>query len=118
MAPRAYLCQLEGEGYLKSAGVRTFDGRQHHRVAGHGSGEAKVAQLDDASSPHEDVLRLHVPVDDPVRVQIVQGLDLQGMKETTSSSHKHARHFGGFIPTSTWLRGKAGLARKEIRAWL
>ena len=50
-----------------------LDGCEDHGVAGHGPGKPKVAELDDAIGPDQDVLRLHVPVDDAVGVQIVQG---------------------------------------------
>mmetsp|Transcript_23406 Transcript_23406/g.56011 ORF Transcript_23406/g.56011 Transcript_23406/m.56011 type:complete len:249 (-) Transcript_23406:293-1039(-) len=49
-----------------------LDGGEHHRVAGHGPREAKVAELHGPIAPDEDVLRFHVPVDDPVGVEVVQ----------------------------------------------
>ena len=54
---------------------RSFDAGEHHGVAGHGPGEPKVAELDDASAADEDVLRLHVAVDDAVGVKVVEGSD-------------------------------------------
>ena len=54
---------------------RPLDTREDDRVRGHGPREAEVAQLDAAVGANEDVLRLHVAVDDAVRVQVVQGLD-------------------------------------------
>ena len=44
----------------------------HHRVGAHRARKAKVAQLDRAARADEDVLRLHVAVDDAVCVQVAQ----------------------------------------------
>ena len=49
-------------------------GRGAH-LGGHVAGEAEVAELDRAARPDQDVLRLHVAVDDAVVVQVVQRLD-------------------------------------------
>mmetsp|Transcript_23688 Transcript_23688/g.70297 ORF Transcript_23688/g.70297 Transcript_23688/m.70297 type:complete len:271 (-) Transcript_23688:18-830(-) len=51
---------------------RALDGRENHGVARHGAGKPKVAQLHRAVAANQDVLRLHVSVDDAVRVQVVQ----------------------------------------------
>lgn len=58
---------------------RTFDGRQHHCVGRHGTCKTKVAQLHVAPCSDQDILGLHVSVDDAarVRVQVVQGTDLK-----------------------------------------
>ena len=40
----------------------------------HGASEAKVAEHDTRAGAEEHVLRLHVTVDDTVRVQVVEGL--------------------------------------------
>lgn len=52
---------------------RAFDRCEHHGVGGHGTSKAKVAQLDNAIGPNQDVLWLHVSVNDAICVQIVQG---------------------------------------------
>ncbi len=52
-----------------------LDGGQHHRVAGHGPGKAKVTQLDHPIGPDQDILGLHVSVDDAVGMQVVQSPD-------------------------------------------
>ena len=54
---------------------RSFDAREHHGVGGHGSRESKVAELDHAPAPDEDVLRFHVAVDDAVAVEVVERAD-------------------------------------------
>lgn len=54
---------------------RALDGREDERVVGHGPGEPEVAELHGAVGADEDVLRLHVAVDDAVRVEVVEGLD-------------------------------------------
>lgn len=54
---------------------RPLDGRQHHGVGGHGSGKPKVTQLHRPVGPDQHILRLHVPVDYAVRVQVVEGAD-------------------------------------------
>ena len=54
---------------------RPLDAGQHQRGAAHGPGKPKVAKLHRAVAPHQYVLRLHVPVDDAVGVEVVEGGD-------------------------------------------
>jgi hypothetical protein len=49
-----------------------LDAGEHHGVGAHGTSETKVTELDCATSPDQDVLRLHVSVDDSVAVKVVQ----------------------------------------------
>lgn len=52
----------------------TLDRSENDSVRGHRPGESKVAQLDDTVSRNENVLRLHVSVNDSVGVEIVQSV--------------------------------------------
>ena len=53
----------------------TLDRGQHNRVRRHGPGEAEIAKLDDAVCRDQNVLRLHVTMNDAVTVKIVERLD-------------------------------------------
>lgn len=54
---------------------RSLDAGQDDRVGGHRPREAEVAELDPAVGADQNVLRLHVAVNDAVGVEVVQGLD-------------------------------------------
>ena len=53
----------------------TLDGGEHDGVVGHGARKSEITQLHNSIGRDEDVLRLHVSMDDPVTVQVVQGID-------------------------------------------
>jgi hypothetical protein len=53
---------------------RTLDRSQYDRVGRHAPSKAKIAQFNDTVGRDENILRLHVSVDDPVTVQVVQGV--------------------------------------------
>ena len=50
----------------------SFDGGQHHCVAGHGTSKAEIAQLDNSICSNQNILRLHVAMDDAVGVEVMQ----------------------------------------------
>jgi hypothetical protein len=50
---------------------RSFDGSQHDCVCRHGSCEPKIAELDNTVGRDQDILGLHISMDDPMRVKIV-----------------------------------------------
>ena len=54
---------------------RTLDGGEDDSVGRHRAGKAEIAKFDDAVRRNQNVLRLHVSVDDPMTVQVVEGLD-------------------------------------------
>ena len=60
---------------------RPLDGGHHHGVARHGARKAKVAELDDTPGTNENVLRLHVAVDDAVAMQILKAYYQIGNEE-------------------------------------
>ena len=51
---------------------RTLDWGQHNSVSGHGTGKPKVTKLYNAVSRNQDILRLHISVNDAVTVKIVE----------------------------------------------
>ena len=53
----------------------SLDRGEHDGVGRHRPGEPEVTELDDAVCRDKDVLRLHVSMNDAVRVQVVQGVD-------------------------------------------
>ena len=50
-----------------------LDRCEHHSVGGHGTSKAKVTELDNPIGANQDVLWLHVSMNDTVCVQIMQG---------------------------------------------
>ena len=52
---------------------RALNRSQHHSLDTHGAREPEVTEFDSVVLAQQDILGLHVPVHDPMRVQIVQG---------------------------------------------
>lgn len=53
----------------------TLDRSQYDSVGGHGSCKTKVTQFDDTIGGYQNVLWFHISMDDPVRVQIIEGMN-------------------------------------------
>ena len=53
----------------------TFNGSEDYGVGRHGPRKPEITEFECSVGANQDVLRLHVAVNDPVRVQVVQGLD-------------------------------------------
>ena len=53
---------------------RALNGGQNDCVGRHRTSESKIAELDYTVSRDQDVLRFHISVNDPVRVQVVKSV--------------------------------------------
>ena len=51
---------------------RSLDRSQHHCVTGHGTCKTKVAEFDNPIRSNQDVLRLHVTMNDAIGVEVMQ----------------------------------------------
>jgi hypothetical protein len=52
-----------------------FDAGEYEGIAAHASGESEIAQLDATIGAYENVLRLHIAVNDSVLVEILQRMN-------------------------------------------
>lgn len=52
-----------------------LDRGEHLGVVGHGSSESEIAQFDDSVGANEDILGLHVSVDDSVGMKVIEGVN-------------------------------------------
>ncbi len=51
-----------------------FDGGKNNSIGGHRASKSKITKFDDSVCRDQDVLGLHVSMDDAVTVQVVQGV--------------------------------------------
>ena len=90
--------ESHGVTYLRPSTGTYLDRSQNKRVCRHATGKAKVAQFDNAPLSQQNVLWLHVAVQNAVRVQIKQsrhqlGCDCLNLSTTKKSKYMIACHF-------------------------
>ena len=87
------------------AGGSYLDGGEDNGLAGHGASKAKVAELHRAVRSDQNVLRLHVAVDDAVGVEVVE------RSNELLADFRHA----GFGELVVVLQNLEKLAMRELR---